>query len=229
MISIMALAKFTASLLNTFIDKVVEMLKNSAVNKKRKRQGRLEANALLIRDAGIGLPKVQPINKKFKMKFAFITEMPVETGIAKLLGMEKISFTSKHKSDAKEYYRIAKLVERNAKHCDFMYVHIKGPDEPGHDGNAKEKSKRLSAIDKGFFGNLNLEKLGKDLVLCVTADHSTPCTLRAHSADPIPVMLYKSGCKQADGMPFNEKIGRKGSLGIFLGKELIEKIVSYKC
>ncbi|MGC8671516.1 MAG: alkaline phosphatase family protein [Candidatus Micrarchaeia archaeon] len=224
-------SKFTAKLLNTFIDKVVEKLASSRVNAARRRQGRLEANVLLIRDAGVGLPKVEPINKKFGIKFAFITEMPVETGIASLLGMKKISSESgeKHKNDAIGYKRLAKLVSKNANSCDFMYVHIKGPDEPGHDGDAKEKSRRLSAIDEGFFGNLKLNRLGKNVVLCVTADHSTPCTLKAHSADPIPVMLYRDACKNPDGKTFDERIGSKGSLGMFMGKQLVQKIIQFKC
>ncbi|MEM0074608.1 MAG: alkaline phosphatase family protein [Candidatus Micrarchaeaceae archaeon] len=224
-------ARFTAHLLNEFIGKVITKLASNKVNEKRRNRHMLEANALLIRDAGVGLPNVKPISKKFGMKFAFITEMPVETGIARLLGMKRISSThakNKGKNSIKAYAELARLVLANANACEFMYVHIKGPDEPGHDGDAIEKSRRLAEIDTGFFANLN-KILNDNVTLCVTADHSTPCALKAHSSDPVPVMIYNKSCKDGDGMQYNEKIGSSGSLGVFEGKKLISKIIEYKC
>jgi len=224
-------ASFTADMLNDFIDKVIDKLAESRVNKERRKRGLPEANALLLRDAGIGLPKVEPINKKFGMKFAFITEMPVETGIAKLLGMKKINLKikEKEKNKVEEYKTIAEVVRRNASSCDFMYVHIKGPDEPGHDGDAIEKARRLSAIDSGFFANI--ASVLDNVVMCVTADHATPCTLKAHSADPIPVAFYCKNSSKKDNMPLDEKIDGKGSLGIFTGTMLIPKLIAFgnKC
>jgi len=108
-------------------------------------------------------------------------------------------------------------------------VHIKGPDEPGHDGDAIEKARRLSAIDSGFFANI--ASVLDNVVMCVTADHATPCTLKAHSADPIPVAFYCKNSGKKDNMPLDEKIDGKGSLGIFTGTMLIPKLIAFgnKC
>ncbi len=218
-------AKYTAELVNSFIDLAIQKLSSSKVNKERKEKGKLEANALLLRDAGLGLPKVMPIGKKFGMKFAFIAEMPVETGIAKLLKMEPVRFATSHKPFTIAYYQdLAQAVIRSRQTCDFMYVHIKGPDEPGHDGNAVEKSRRLRLIDSGFFALLK-NKMPK--VVCVTSDHSTPCSLKAHSADPVPVVIYRQG-EHGDGLSFTEQIDSKGSLGIFNGRELLNKMIKDK-
>ena len=35
-----------------------------------------------------------------------------------------------------------------------IYVHLKGPDEFGHDGDAIGKMKNIEEIDKRFFGTL---------------------------------------------------------------------------
>ena len=81
--------------------------------------------------------------------------------------------------------------------------------------NFQLKTKLVSVIDKWFFEEL-LQKIDlKDSVICVTADHSTPCIAKAHTDDPVP-LLVSGGKIQKDGTSsFSEKECRKGSLGIF--------------
>ncbi len=51
----------------------------------------------------------------------------------------------------------------------------------------------IEAIDRSFFSTL-LDGLDLSSVrLCVTADHSTPCVVGAHSDDPVPWILAGSG------------------------------------
>jgi len=211
-------AKFTAKIVNEFVDKAIEVLSKSNVNKKRIAEGKQAANAILLRDASLGLPDVESIEKKFGIKFCFVTEMPVERGIAKLLKMHEIKFESA-KRGIERYEKLAKIVNKNTGNCDFVYVHIKGPDEPGHAGNPKKKKGILKAIDNGFFSKLNLY----DTRICVTCDHATPCSLKAHSSDPVPVIIGRF--RNGDNLRFDENIDSKGSLGIFNGNELISKIL----
>ena len=37
---------------------------------------------------------------------------------------------------------------------DALYVHIKGPDVPAHDGRAEDKRDVIAAIDAGFFSEV---------------------------------------------------------------------------
>jgi len=211
-------AEFTAEIVNEFVDKAIEVLSKSNVNKKRIAEGKQAANAILLRDASLGLPDVEPIEKKFGIRFCFVTEMPVERGIAKLLKMREIKFESAKKG-IERYKELAKIVNKNTRDCDFVYVHIKGPDEPGHAGDPKKKRDILKAIDDGFFSKLKLD----DTRICVTCDHATPCILKAHSSDPVPVIIGK--VRNGDNLLFDENIDSNGSLGIFNGNELISKIL----
>jgi 2,3-bisphosphoglycerate-independent phosphoglycerate mutase len=77
----------------------------------------------------------------------------------------------------------------------------------------------LKAIDNGFFSKLNLY----DTRICVTCDHATPCSLKTHSSDPVPVIIGRF--RNGDNLRFDENIDSKGSLGIFNGNELISKIL----
>jgi 2,3-bisphosphoglycerate-independent phosphoglycerate mutase len=210
----------TAYIVNAFIDKVIEKLAHSKVNSRRGDEGLLRANALLLRDAGVGLPKVETFEARYGMKCAFIAEMPVETGIAKVLGMEPIGL-EELKDRKGRYRRMAELVIQNLSRYDFMYVHIKGPDEPGHDGDALLKKKILEEIDSEFFSRIR----ELDVDMCVTCDHATPCPLKAHSSDPVPVMVRYANSTKADAVDFDENIDSHGTMRIMNGNQLVDYII----
>ncbi|MEM0124328.1 MAG: alkaline phosphatase family protein [Candidatus Micrarchaeaceae archaeon] len=212
-------SKATASIVNEFIEKCIGILKKSNVNKARRKKGVPEANTLLIRDAGMGLPNVVPLDRKYGIRSAFVAEMPVERGIAKVLGMHEL----RAKGRLYDYSQIVPIIKSGFKNYNFIYVHIKGPDEPGHDGDAIRKKGVLEKIDREFFGTL--AKAGINATVCVTSDHSTPCTLKAHSSDPVPVMIKPFGFSGSDKMHFDERIDSKGSIGVIKGKELIKNIM----
>ncbi|MEK6827331.1 MAG: hypothetical protein AABX99_02490, partial [Nanoarchaeota archaeon] len=56
----------------------------------------------------------------------------------------------------------------------------------------------------------------------ITADHATPCKLKSHSADPVPVLFYNGSIPKE--RKFNEIEARKGTLGRINGKELLVKV-----
>jgi 2,3-bisphosphoglycerate-independent phosphoglycerate mutase len=153
--------------------------------------------------------------------------MPVERGIAKLAGMNLVDLpppSSDLRSDC--LLRIQKLLDIMPK-FDCFYIHIKGTDEPGHDGDFKLKRQLISIIDQYFFGEL-LQKIDlPNNVICVTADHSTPCLLKAHSDDPVPLLISGGKIQGDSNKKFSEKECKKGSLGLLKhGTELMPKLIS---
>jgi len=154
--------------------------------------------------------------------------MPVERGISKLAGMHMVDLPPPSKNLEKDCkLRVKKLLETLSLY-DCFYIHIKGPDEPGHDGNFKLKTHLITTIDKYFIRNIMQEISLEDHIICVTADHSTPCKIKAHSDDPVPLLI--SGNKiQADKVQkFSEKECKKGELGILShGTELMPKLVRH--
>jgi 2,3-bisphosphoglycerate-independent phosphoglycerate mutase len=108
---------------------------------------------------------------------------------------------------------------------DGIYVHIKGPDEPAHDGNYQMKKEVIEAIDKFFFGQL-LPKLDiSNTVIAVTSDHSTVCVIKAHSADPVPLLIAGGNIKPDGSLSFSEKAAAQGSLGEIKGSDILSFLV----
>jgi len=218
-------AILSAELVNEFVEKSRKVLQEAEINKRRKEKGKLVANIILCRDAGDSLPKFIPIGETTGLKFASFVQMPVEKGIALLCKMEVVEVPLPSGNLKRDYQCWAELVKKNISGVDGLYVHIKGPDEPGHDGDFFKKKEVIELIDKYFFGSL-LENINKkDYLICVTADHSTPCKLKAHSEDPVPVLIY--GWKQDNTRVFSEREAQKGRLGEILGKELIFKLKEF--
>jgi len=220
-------ARISAKIVNEFTNKSYLVLDKHEVNEKRVNQGKLKANVILTRDAGHLLPKFFNINEKYGVRFACLADMPVERGIAKLAGMHMVDLNPPSKDIKKDCaHRVEKLLQVLPYH-DCFYMHIKGPDEPGHDGNPHIKAELIASIDKHLFGNLLSRIKMKDYIICVTADHSTPCKLKTHSDDPVPLLITGNKIEGDGVLKFSERDCRKGSLGVLeRGVELMPKLIS---
>jgi 2,3-bisphosphoglycerate-independent phosphoglycerate mutase len=216
----------SAELVNEFTEKTHELWENHEVNRKRAAEGKLKANVLLMRDAGHLLPRFFNIGEKYNVSFAALADMQAETGIAKLAGMHA-SLLPPPSGDVEKdcELRVNRLLEILPRH-DCFYIHLKGPDEPGHDGNCHRKTSVISAIDKYFFGRL-LQRISlRDCVVCVTSDHATPCSLKVHSDTPVPLLISGGEIKDDAIGKFCEKECEKGSLGVLdYGYELVPRLM----
>jgi len=186
----------SAALVNEFGFKARQVLDSHPVNQRRGEQGKKPANFILMRDAGTTKPTVEGFREKWSLKSAMIADLPAELGIGRLLGMDVRAIQPG--TSLEDYRRRAELVLRLAGEYDFVYVHLKGPDEPGHDGLFDLKKQRIEEIDAGFFQHLRMAAKLQRTVLCVTCDHSTPWRDKGHSDDPVPV-LVAGGSSKLDG------------------------------
>jgi 2,3-bisphosphoglycerate-independent phosphoglycerate mutase len=214
-----------AGLLNEFTERSYRVLTESAVNKKRVEQGLLPANLVLCRSAGDSLPQFTNISELYQMKFGCFVEMPVERGIALLTGMEIVDVPSSSGHLDVDYPVWAKVALDSLNRYDGLYVHIKGPDDPGHDGDCLRKKEIIEAIDKYFFPALISGIDLKDFVVCVTSDLCTVCNIKAHSAIPVPILVCGSNIKPDGSLSFSEKACACGSLGELAGQDILPFIV----
>jgi 2,3-bisphosphoglycerate-independent phosphoglycerate mutase len=220
-------AAVAAKLVNEFTIKAIDVLEKHPINSERRRIGLLPANAILCRDASHKRPRLKPISELYGLKMACLAEMPVERGIAMAAGMEVVPIPPMlGKAEVDYRLRAESALEALYKY-DGVYVHLKGPDEPGHDGDPLRKAKSIEDIDEHFFGVVVEDLDLDDVVVVVTSDHATPCTLGAHSDDPVPILMA-GGEVEPDGVGnFDEESCRRGALGLIKGTEIMPIAVRY--
>ncbi|MCM8795815.1 MAG: alkaline phosphatase family protein [Candidatus Omnitrophica bacterium] len=214
-----------ADLVNEFTQKAQEILNDSVVNKKRIAENKLPANLILARDAGDRLPKFPPISSFYHLNFGSFVQMPVERGIALLTGMEIIEVPPSSGHLDIDYSVWAKVALDSLKKYAGIYVHIKGPDEPAHDGDFNKKKEIIELIDKFFFSPLLAQLELDNTVIAVTADHSTACARKAHTEDPVPLLICGGNIKPDGSLSFSEKTAKLGSLGELKGVEILPLLV----
>ena len=209
----------TAKILNEFSKKAHEVLKTHPLNLEREKQGLPPANYVLLRGGGI-VPKLKPFQEKFSIKGGCVAAAALVKGVCRLAGMTVVDVPGADGSvrtdlDAKAGAAL-KLLEDH----DLVLLHVKGFDEAGHDGNARAKIELIERTDS---------MLGKFIdavdIITVAVDHTTPVSLKNHSGDPVPVLIYGPGVRTDDVQTFGERAVARGGLGRIRGKDLMPIII----
>jgi 2,3-bisphosphoglycerate-independent phosphoglycerate mutase len=207
-----------AKLVNEFTAQALQVLKSHPVNRQRVAAGAKPANAILLRDAGDGPPRIKSLPQKYGLRFACIATMPVEKGLAKAVGMDQVEA-----GEETDYPAKAKMAAELLRDHDVVYVHIKGPDEPAHEGRADLKTRVIERIDREFIGQLPLDLA--ETTLLITADHCTPCSLRRHSDDPVPILVAGPRLVPNHLCRFTERFCSRGSLKPAVGWDLLPGVL----
>ncbi len=216
-------SKFTADLVNEFEKQTSEILAKSEVNRDRMNRGEMPANYILIRDGGSQPKQMPKFKEKFDLTLSMYGQLPAEKAIADLIDAKFTFSKSLDLQLDKDFLENSanKLLEDKA---DVVFIHIKGPDEPGHDNEPFDKVKAIEFIDQYFLVNL-LKGIEKDDIVIVTCDHATPCELKLHSTDQVPVLISGANFEKDGSTRLDEDTARKGKCKIEKGIDILPYII----
>jgi 2,3-bisphosphoglycerate-independent phosphoglycerate mutase len=218
-------AQEAADLTNEWLAKAFDVLEAAEVNDRRRREGKMPGNFILTRDGGDHVPEVASFKSRFGPEMGCFVEMPVEMGIALLLGMGVVEAPT-GMPEREQYEQWAKLALDAIEGYDGLYIHIKGPDVPAHDGDHDAKLTNIEAIDAHFFTPLLQDlDLGRTIV-AVTADHSTSCPRKAHTDGPVPLLVCGGGVGSDSVETYGENASRRGALGHLYGVDIVPNLVA---
>ena len=174
------------------------------------RAGPHPANMLLVRGFDT-YPDLPSFSKAYGLHAVAIAVNPTYRGIAKLAGMQAAAVEGETVAD-----EFAAL-ERCWADFDFFYLHVKGTDVAGEDGDFARKVRVIEEVDVQLPRLLALEP---DVVV-VSGDHSTPAVLHGHSWHPVPTLVYGRYVR-ADGIAeFGERACARGNLGVIPATHLM--------
>jgi 2,3-bisphosphoglycerate-independent phosphoglycerate mutase len=206
----------TADICNEFVKQSSEILYKHPVNVDRVKKGQKPANIVLMRGAG-EMGDFPPFEKKYGLKGSVISAASLITGIGNAVGLEHIHVDGITGSQDSNIAGKIAAAQEELKKKDFVLVNIKGADESGHDGLAMQKRNFIEKIDAVLEPLLVL----KDCIIIVCADHSTPCSIKDHSADPVPVIIRGDGVRMDNVVRFDEYSCARGGLNRIHGCDLM--------
>jgi 2,3-bisphosphoglycerate-independent phosphoglycerate mutase len=181
--------------------KSYEILKNHPVNLKRIARGLRPANSIWLWGEG-KKPAIPGFTDKYGVKGSVVSAVDLIKGIGLCAGLDSIDIegaTGNINTNFKGKAEAALKELKNGK--DFVYVHIEAPDECGHRFEIENKVKSIEYIDDLVVGTL-LEglKAYDDYSVLVLPDHPTPLSLRTHTSEPVPYIIYRKSCEKPSGV-----------------------------
>lgn len=200
---------------------ITEMMKKSyrllsvhPINLERVKKGLNPANSIWIWGQGTK-PRLTSFYDKFGIRGTAISAVDLIKGIALCAGLNSVDVEGATGTIHTNFKGKAQAaIEEYKKGQDFVYLHMEAPDECSHQGDMEGKIKSLELIDQLVFKPIleYLHSTGEAFKILILPDHRTPLSTRAHSAVPVPYMLYDSGHEAAvdPKRAFNEKEGEKG-------------------
>ncbi|MEM2909049.1 MAG: 2,3-bisphosphoglycerate-independent phosphoglycerate mutase [Candidatus Bilamarchaeaceae archaeon] len=212
-------AEKTARIVNAYTRFALRALSSAVENKVRQDRGQPPANALLLRGCG-RYEKVPSFFERFGLKGVCIAGGALYRGVARYIGMDIISVPSSE--DERSLSERAMAAAKATANYDLVFLHIKGCDNAGHDGNFDGKRKMIERIDKKVLPPLM--KSGADII--ITGDHSTPVARREHSGHEIPILIWSKEERRDSVKRFDELNCMYGGLGHVSGEELIRAILN---
>ena len=214
----------------TLMKESQRFLKNHPINQARGAKGLLPANSIWLWGQGRS-PRMVTLKQRFGMDGCVISAVHLIKGIGMLAGLEALEvpgitgyFDTNY--DGKAQYALRSLREK-----DFVYVHVEAPDEAGHMGDLRMKIDAIEAFDEKIVGAIleGMKEFKRYRVL-VLPDHPTPVSVRTHTADPVPYVIYSSedGALSAHGSRFDEVSASRSGISIEKGFVLIERFFGHR-
>lgn len=213
------------------MERSFDILNNHPLNVKRAAEGKNKANSLWFWGAGTK-PALENFREMTGLKGAMISAVDLLKGIAVGAGMQTINVPGANGGLDTNYEGKAQaaLDAMLKNDCDYVYVHLEGPDEMGHQGQMEHKIKAIEYIDERIVGPIKagLEAAGESYRMLILPDHPTPIRCRTHTSDPVPFLLYDSTAAADHGCIFSEKAA--GISGWFFanGCELMKNFIGGK-
>ena len=215
-----------AEKLFAMMKKSYELLKDHPVNKAREARGLRPANCIWLWGEGVRA-ELENFHECYGLKGSMISAVDLLKGIGKFAGMNVVNVDgATGYIDTNFKGKAEAALKELANGQDFVYIHVEAPDECGHRHEIENKVKAIEIIDKEILGTI-LPELNKydDFKIMILPDHPTPLSLKTHTNDAVPFMIYTKSVK-ADGKPvFTEKTAAETGLYIEKGPSVMKYFI----
>jgi 2,3-bisphosphoglycerate-independent phosphoglycerate mutase len=204
-----------------------EILKSHPVNIARMARGLRPANSIWLWGEG-RKPAIPKFTDKYGVDGSVVSAVDLIKGIGLCAGLDSVDVegaTGNINTDFRGKAEAALNELQRGK--DFVYVHVEAPDECGHRFEIENKVRSIELIDKLVVGTL-LEGLSSydDYSILVLPDHPTPLSLRTHTPEPVPYIIYRKSRHKPSGLlGYDEFQAQRTGIFIDQGHKLMDRFL----
>jgi len=212
-------------LLNFLMDASKEVLKNHPVNKARIKRGELPATQIWLFWGAPPLESCPSMQEKYGIKGAMSSAVSLLFGLGMMTGMDILHIDGVTDIDTNDYAAQIKGSLKSLDNHDMVVIHVEAPDEMGHIGQAKRKVQAISDIDKYMAKAIIDYAKSYDIRVLVLSDHPTPISLKTHTDEPVPYILWGKGIKASGAKRYTEDEATKSGIYEKNGYNMIKKLL----
>lgn len=168
-------------------------------------------------------PTMPTFEEKYGLRACCIAGGGLYKGIGAFLGMDLISVEGANALPDSNILNKFVTARKALEEYDFVFTHVKATDSLAEDGNAEGKKAFIEKCDEAAE---ILRDLPNNVLLVITADHSTACELKAHTADPVPILFCSHHVRVDNVSVFSESAFANGGLGRMVGADVMPEILN---
>ncbi len=205
-----------------------KFLSEHDINKKRVARGLKPANSIWVWGEG-KKPLLSSFFEKYNLKGSVISAVDLIKGIGMCAGMDVIDVEGATGNIHTNFKGKAKAaLNEMAKGNDFIYIHVEAPDECGHRHEIENKYKAIELIDDQIIKVIKdeMKRIGEDYRMIILPDHPTPLSLRTHTSEPVPFLIYQSNNEKENlNSAYNEITAKETGLYFPEGYKLMDYFI----
>jgi 2,3-bisphosphoglycerate-independent phosphoglycerate mutase len=210
------------------MNRAQKILPSHPVNRERIQTGKKPANAIWLWGQGKA-PVLEPMTRRFGIRGSVISAVDLIKGIGFYAGLEVVNVPGATGYLDTNYAGKTQYALKALETKDLVYVHVEAPDEAAHNGNRQDKIQAIEDFDQKIVGPIleGAENFGGYRVL-ILPDHFTPLTLKTHSAEAVPFLVFSSEEQDSppkEGRAFDEESAQKTGFLLERGHDLMEKFI----
>ena len=211
-----------SDMLNEMMEKSQQLFESHDINTVRQDLGENQVSSIWLWGQG-KKAVLDKFSKKYGLKGATITAVDLVRGLSKLIGFDVFEVEGATGYVNTNYKGKAEAAINALEKYDIVFIHVEGPDEAGHAGNAAEKKLALEMIDKYIVGPVHETlKLYDQYRILIMPDHPTPVETQAHTDEPVPFAMAGTGIKGMIQKPLTEANSAESGFRIERGCEMME-------
>jgi 2,3-bisphosphoglycerate-independent phosphoglycerate mutase len=210
--------------LRAMMKKSYDILENHPINQARREKGLRPANSCWFWGA-VTRPALDSFEERYHVRGAMVSAVDLLKGIAvgasmKVILVEGANGGLNTNYEGKAQAAVDALTREG---YDLVYVHVEAPDEMGHQGSVERKVLSIEYLDGRVIAPIcrGLEAAGEEYRMAVLPDHPTPISIRTHTGENVPYLLYDSTKPQEHTWKYNEREAEKSGHFIPRGHELM--------